>query len=117
MRISDWSSDVCSSDLLGMTAGGLVEVTRQRAGQPLAALLMRPPERAPRADPMAQACAALRLSLRELGSGTPVLVAAPDVVAALEGPLAAALAETGRRLGQPLEIGRASCRERECQYV
>src|SRR3546814_10107148 len=71
MRISDWSSDVCSSDLLPQ-------------------------------DPLRLG---LDLSLRRAGVG-----------------LLAARGQGGRHLGRgallPLpQIGRASCRERVCQYV
>jgi Rne/Rng family ribonuclease len=91
-------------DVLGMTPAGLVEVTRQRVGAPLAALFSRPRPRAPEALAEAEACAALRAALRYNGPGAPVLLAAPAVISALEGPLAAALKETGRRLGQPLKL-------------
>src|SRR3546814_9214928 len=62
MRISDWSSDVCSSDLLPN-------------GNPQLVVELRP---------------GLRISVREIDAGN-----------------AQAL----------YEIGRASCRERVCQYV
>src|SRR3546814_8864589 len=74
MRISDWSSDVCSSDLLCHRWIGLVERLRL--------------ERLPR-------CAALLLALT-LGLS--------DIAQAQELPLWE-------------EIGRATCRERVCQYV
>src|SRR3546814_3630901 len=64
MHISDWSSDVCSSDLLGMT-----------------------------------------LTIGELGKATGTKV---ETVRYYE------------RIGllpRPAQIGRASCRERVCQYV
>src|SRR3546814_7321658 len=75
MRISDWSSDVCSSDLLALVAAGrglagLREVLRR--GVWPAAVAGRPH--------LLRADAALRQRLRD-------------------------------------EIGRASCRERVCQYV
>ena len=91
-------------DVLGMTPAGLVEVTRQRVGAPLAALFSRPRPRVPEALAEAEACAALRAALRYEGPGAPVLLAAPAVISALEGPLAVALEETGRRLGQPLKL-------------
>src|SRR3546814_9430429 len=84
MRISDWSSDVCSSDLI--------------------ALLTRRPRNA---DVVALSyCRLLVLSaadFRRLLDADPELRRSIDRVAR-------------RRLGQA-EIGRASCRERVCQYV
>src|SRR3546814_7614325 len=71
MRISDWSSDVCSSDLLGQAAAGLARVPQAR-GHGVGDL---------HADDVAE----------HLGEGLlPVRVE---------------------------KIGRASCRERVCQYV
>src|SRR3546814_10747293 len=77
MRISDWSSDVCSSDLL------LRERVERRV------LEQRPP------------CAAIEcvVRLRRL----PVAGFLVSVRCAQRRPL--------------IEIGRASCRERVCQYV
>ena len=91
-------------DVLGMTPAGLVEITRQRTGRPLAALFARPARRATRPLAEAQACAALRAALRRPWSGKTILAADPAIVEALEGPLAPALAEVGRRLGQALEL-------------
>src|SRR3546814_10173506 len=72
MRISDWSSDVCSSDLFRQSPGEQVTFS-----------------------PTAH----LRTVCRSLPQA--------------EG--AAGCCGTGRRVGE--EIGRASCRERVCQYV
>src|SRR3546814_9158920 len=85
MRISDWSSDVCSSDLLALVAQSQREADRQ-----LQALEQRQ-ER-------------LNQELRDLNAPD------PDNVERLAGD-SAALQE------QLEEIGRASCRERVCQYV
>ena len=90
-------------DVLGMTAAGLVEVTRQRRGLALADFFNL--NHAPAPNPEALACAALRGVLRTRGpGGRPVLLASTEVIATLEGPLSAALVETGRRLGQPLVL-------------
>src|SRR3546814_7132510 len=79
MRISDWSSDVCSSDLTGLIAD-----ERHLAHHP--AILWRG-----RGD----ACGAARLAQPR-----------------------AALDRLGvRHLRDEQQIGRASCRERVCQYV
>src|SRR3546814_4491186 len=77
MRISDWSSDVCSSDLLVLRVRA-VDVAVRDAGAV-------PPLAQPRADPF-----------REVDR--PVLAAG-----------------TAESDGE--KIGRASCRERVCQYV
>ena len=89
-------------DVLGMTAAGLAEVTRQRSGPALADYFTS--RQAPAPDPEALACAALRDALRMRGPGRPVLLAAPDVIAALDGSLSTALVETSRQLGQPLAL-------------
>jgi len=96
--------DPVRHDVLGMTPAGLVEITRQRVGRPLAALYTRPRTAVPSPLPEAEACAALRAAVRTAWTGKPVLLASPDVVAALEGKLAPALAEVNRRLGRQLEL-------------
>src|SRR3546814_1925936 len=78
MRISDWSSDVCSSDLAHANGGDLVFAPRS--------LVARAVD--PNADP-AGAPLALHVEARQ-GRDDP---------------------------GFEIEIGRASCRERVCQYV
>src|SRR3546814_12200005 len=89
MRISDWSSDVCSSDLTQRvtfkTADGaiaLVYVNKQDVWIDVS-----------------------RLQGGERGSA--VYAAAADY----------AFNTQHRFIGDPAEIGRASCRERVCQYV
>src|SRR3546814_17397953 len=115
MRISDWSSDVCSSDLLASAFGsvyaayGLYDLLAPLIAFLLLALV---------------AFAAFALALLHgpfiavlalLGGFlTPLLVASPEpaawgLFAYLLALSAAALAVT--------QIGRASCRERVCQYV
>lgn len=96
--------DPVRHDVLGLTPGGLVEITRQRAGSPLAGWFARRERRSPEMLPEAAACAALRAALRRSWSGKPVLAASPAVVEALKGPLAPALEEVSRRLGQPLDL-------------
>jgi hypothetical protein len=54
--------------------------------------------------PEARACEALRDALRRPWSGKTVLAADPAIVEALEGPLATALEEVNRKLGQALEL-------------
>src|SRR3546814_7340943 len=95
MRISDWSSDVCSSDLASVPGrlGRLPAAARDRGrdGDRLMARAImggdfRAIRRAPASAPVAEQ---------------------PDPRLALVGQFAAAQGE----------IGRASCRERVCQYV
>src|SRR3546814_12436927 len=104
MRISDWSSDVCSSDLNDSVA---TEEIRFGDNDRLAARV-------------AQAAAAggviLLSDIDGLYDKNPALPGANHIArieridAAIE-----AMADTGSASG--LEIGRASCRERVCQYV
>src|SRR3546814_1770215 len=75
MRISDWSSDVCSSDLLGIALLGVIAVNVWADGQ------------------------------RDLSAHYDE--AAPVI----------ALPEPWEGIPAALKIGRASCRERVCQYV
>src|SRR3546814_16772707 len=87
MRISDWSSDVCSSDLaLSGANGGLAVTLEYDAGATVEG----------GADRMSEQFAAL------LGA----VLGAPD--SELDDP---------DIVGPREQIGRASCRERVCQYV
>src|SRR3546814_3376573 len=89
MRISDWSSDVCSSDL------ELVQ-----PGRPLA----------PGQIPDSNGVMLAAMLVGEVAAVQPHHL--PDDRA----KLASALKELARR-HDVIEIGRASCRERVCQYV
>src|SRR3546814_3218432 len=88
MRISDWSSDVCSSDLLITSPGN-----RQEAERYLQAVNSR-----------------LEYYREWLGSPQ------GSIRQVVYLPLAPVMAE-GIGNVQFIEIGRASCRERGCQYV
>jgi len=103
--------DPVRHDVLGMTPAGLVEITRQRVGRKLAALYTQPRTTTPKPLPEAEACGALRAAVRTGWTGKPVLLASPDVVAALQGPLAPALHDVNRRLGQDLELRAEAGRE------
>src|SRR3546814_15876657 len=112
MRISDWSSDVCSSDL-GCDGGGvaqrLVPHRRHvRARRRRRLVLRRPPEGR---DPPAR-----REHLVLGGRGRDPR---PSRRARGRGGGGAERAHRGRGAGGagPGQIGRASCRERVCQYV
>jgi len=91
-------------DVLGLTAGGVIEITRQRAGRSLAEFYERPHGKGTEPHPHAAALHGLRHALRLKGAGRPVLRADPSVITVLEGPLRPALDETARRMGQPLDL-------------
>src|SRR3546814_20673680 len=82
MRISDWSSDVCSSDL--------VMVENYRAG----------------------AFPALGLGYEAMKAINPRLIYCSMTAFGQDGPRSSQTA-----YDQVVQIGRASCRERVCQYV
>src|SRR3546814_11532754 len=111
MRISDWSSDVCSSDLhtsprgAGAAAGACPRGTTSRTGWLLGARTPGPPQR--------RAQAAKRWRARwGLSSALARWLVAPGEAAELHAGGA------GNAAGDEVEeIGRASCRERVCQYV
>src|SRR3546814_4400724 len=88
MRISDWSSDVCSSDLAGVTPSADPGIRQRRHRADLRSERDGAADRAPGFD-------------RPAGV-RPVPECAPDPAV---------------RTGADGEIGRASCRERVCQYV
>src|SRR3546814_11426940 len=96
MRISDWSSDVCSSDLVGEQPDCQRERAREEADH-----LDRQDDDAERDVD------ALRPEQRE--EVQPVLPEADDQHDAEN--------DEGERERHCDEIGRASCRERGCQYV
>src|SRR3546814_6527024 len=87
MRISDWSSDVCSSDLLIGQAGAPREI--------LVVGLARLDR------------------VRDIEEGRQEL----ERLEAGERVGAAAVGQDDRRIRREIEIGRGSCRERVCQYV
>src|SRR3546814_3736977 len=94
MRISDWSSDVCSSDLLD--SGGLAAVVLAGAGFAVGSGALG-------LDGVEGGNCAVRT-----GAG-----ASRTTGAGRRGSSAVALC----RPMDPATIGRASCRERVCQYV
>src|SRR3546814_1506009 len=89
MRISDWSSDVCSSDLITHRyfAKCLTDAVREKRIHENVATQLDAPRKA----------VSKRKSLTADEATTLLMATASDPVAA--------------------EIGRASCRERVCQYV
>src|SRR3546814_9007852 len=87
MRISDWSSDVCSSDLCRCASGSLRGRGAKIAGRFVDHRGLRPTQR-----------------MR-------------PVLAAVEADGGHPLVDQSGILASAQEIGRASCRERVCQYV
>src|SRR3546814_4024217 len=98
MRISDWSSDVCSSDLWVVASLDMGE-SRIRSGHVLLALADDADLKRLLARPVQDAIAVNVETLRENFHA----IVAPSVEA-----------REARGLG---EIGRASCRERVCRDV
>src|SRR3546814_17193692 len=90
MRISDWSSDVCSSDLVN-----------RRGKCPWLRGFLRLDSKLFDRAVVSQSRNHLISFLRELAE--PGLFPRPEGLSSLH--------------QQPFEIGRASCRERVCQYV
>src|SRR3546814_12376255 len=99
MRISDWSSDVCSSDL----CSSLAAPTSRRVARTPPAVMMPRRERG-------GADASLAATLQ------PILLPFLTLLLLL-GACAPRLAPPGPGLEALDQIGRASCRERVCQYV
>src|SRR3546814_6140831 len=100
MRISDWSSDVFSSDLNEPVAG--VEAQPEFAGTGLHPSLAGSEDRAADIALSHRAPGHLEHAIeRFLGGETQLLVHL----------------DARREVAQRDEIGRASCRERVCQYV
>src|SRR3546814_6971999 len=110
MRISDWSSDVCSSDLgtrairidtvfAGTKAKYLLQDLYGFAHRPGVWIRAKEMPLALRAAPVVHDTG--RCVIRNVQVGVGLVVPKKDVVARL----------------QAFEIGRASCRERVCQYV
>src|SRR3546814_12004253 len=118
MRISDWSSDVCSSDLLFDTKSNIRRIFSAQAK-----FIIMPPHRLSRPSPYVSSLTLLR------GAKSLVLVATLVLAGCATNP-SKQLAEGNSShniardnylsltQSDPLgEIGRASCRERVCQYV
>src|SRR3546814_6156826 len=100
MRISDLSSDVCSSDLLGEQLAVRPRACRQREGRHADGTADRDPRA--NVDPLEHT----------------VELLAPDIVEEAVDAFRAGRVECRpQAIACRLEIGRASCRERVCQYV
>src|SRR3546814_6620476 len=103
MRISDWSSDVCSSDL----AMKLMDQRRDEHGAPSMKLFDDPQEEL------------LLWKVRESGLGATAFVPGEKNTHPGWEDAAVAPDKVGDYLRdfKKLQIGRASCRDRVCQYV
>src|SRR3546814_1386780 len=100
MRISDWSSDVCSSDLHDVGSAQRVVEAFSNAG------LVGAVGHIERYNP------ALQSARRRLENGA--LGSVYQIVTRRQGPFPGRIADVGVIKDQ---IGSASCRERGCQYV
>src|SRR3546814_18325896 len=121
MRISDWSSDVCSSDLDNRKPWTNPGYTSLDEGA--ARFRLRPEQRCDN-DYLLAFIARRSLVLRDdrwhwcfdpdadRSRGVPFSGHSGDVIAAAQCPLDFLWGDRSS-----LEIGRASCRERVCQYV
>src|SRR3546814_14287135 len=104
MRISDWSSDVCSSDLAQDQAGDIADKIINNPN-PQAFQVFNAPEPARVvADKTVQGGHALRVKI----PGADAKAWTISLSDPIEKPV---------KKGDKLEIGRESCRERVCQYV
>src|SRR3546814_13061986 len=97
MRISDWSSDVCSSDLPRLRLPR-ISAEGERGGCGLVDGPYPHPITILKALNLGEN---RRVRLRAEADGVPIMHAIIAFV----------------RLDRPTQIGRASCRERVCQYV
>src|SRR3546814_16226699 len=105
MRISDWSSDVCSSDLASVEVDDVIDVEIEHRDPRDAGMQV---DRLVQHDPAVAAA-----------KPGPAPVVAPDfnLETELLVELHARRHAPDRLHGHKAEIGRASCRERVCQYV
>src|SRR3546814_6191136 len=130
MRISDWSSDVCSSDLIGMAVAGILSgfgcrlLAYDPAPDPgltaLGGRYVELPELLSGADVITLHCP-LTPATRHMIGADAVAMMKPGVM--LINTSRGAVVDTaaviaGLKSGKiGYQIGRASCRERVCQYV
>src|SRR3546814_11376367 len=106
MRISDWSSDVCSSDLLGGVTAELFEDVAIRLA----------PIDEDEAEAMLRTLKCWPLLDGWRGAPDADVAAAARAIATLSA-LAAANADTVETIEINPQSGRASCRARVCKYV
>ena len=90
------------TDILGMTPGGLIEMTRQRIGANLSEKFLAKRALDTHLTATCEAADLLRRALTSHGPGRPTVVAHSDIIAQLRGMLSGALAETESRIGQSI---------------
>src|SRR3546814_13395931 len=110
MRISDWSSDVCSSDLCPARQLSLALVGRHRIEHALDVLSVR--EQSGAVHPIATVADHRLESLRLI---TELILRTLTAAIEIFGQQHDGIARDIRFAAK--QIGRASCRERVCQYV
>src|SRR3546814_15358593 len=129
MRISDWSSDVCSSDLHGHAAVESLQAMRE--GRSRACIALGGNLAVAMPDPKAcfEAFRKLDLSVNILTkfNRTCLLLARETIILPClgrteldvqeDGPQWITVEDSMSMVHASREIGRASCRERVCQYV
>src|SRR3546814_16436590 len=118
MRISDWSSDVCSSDLPTQEIAALLGVHILDVA--LEQFIAHGVEGASMEGIAIAASVSKRTLYSRFGSKTALLVAAVEHgIAHHLRPIASTIpaGSTRAKLLHVGKIGRASCRERVCQYV
>ena len=92
------------TDVLGLTAGGLIEMTRQRAGTNFSEEFLATENSERCLSATCKAANILRRAIALHGPGRPTVVASADIIAEFQGMLIDALAETERRIGQSLVL-------------
>src|SRR3546814_15889281 len=114
MRISDWSSDVCSSDLKGRGLGrALMErimsyAVKRGIGEVWGEVL---------ADNARMLALCDELGFDRAFAEDGIVHVRRQVARQREADQAAAVGRSSEAPAERPEIGRASCRERVCQYV
>src|SRR3546814_1496148 len=122
MRISDWSSDVCSSDLEQRTHHDIERLRRSLRQQNMVRINVLSIFAQPLRDMLAQWHIAERVAItRNLHRGHArqlmQRLAHPCFVEPFGRHPPATGLDRNRMIGENIAIGRASCRERVCQYV
>src|SRR3546814_14535554 len=130
MRISDWSSDVCSSDLPKFAAAGAVVIDNSSAFRydddvPLVVAEVNPEAMAnrPRGIIANPNCSPMQLlvALAPIHHAVGIERINVPTYQSVSGAGRSAMEELGKqnaamRNFQIVQTGRATCRERECQY-
>src|SRR3546814_15228060 len=119
MRISDWSSDVCSSDLIYLSGLPLAEVYFRRDGSSLVVRFASSPDDEIRLTQFFDTTTGLaKHGLRiDPGDGQVWDITPENLDLEVLKATAADAVIYGNSLDNSIKIGRASCRGRVCQYV